>query len=77
MKILMRDDAGAVTETIEDVHVCRGEHDHCEAPAICEDCGHEASPEWPVYVFTTADDMTFWACAQCLAVDDYCTLVQG
>lgn len=56
--------------TVEDVHDCRGNHDHCDSPATCEDCGHVAEQTRPVYVWaepTDGEEFTFFMCAECIA----------
>lgn len=69
MKILVYDyvlGARTLVDTIEDVHDCRGNHDHCDSPATCEDCGHVAEQTRPVYVWSEGDGFTFFMCAECI-----------
>lgn len=74
MRVEMLNDEGTVTETCE-VHQCVGDPNCCQYPAECEDHGEIASADTPVYIWTTADGMTFAACADALASDDYAHLV--
>jgi hypothetical protein len=67
--IEMLNDKGEVYEECE-AHACIGDSG-CEQPAVCEDHGDTGSPENPVYVWTAADGMGFFACARALASDDY------
>lgn len=71
MKIEMLTDVGTVDDTIDGVHVCVGVETECETVASCEECDAEASPETPIYVWTSANGINYFACAACLSVDDY------
>lgn len=75
IKIEMLDDDGVVIETC-DAHVCTGDPNECETPAICdsEQCAepeYVAGPDRPVYAWSTANGMDYFSCAPCLSADDY------
>jgi len=38
-------------------HMCIGDPEQCEAPAVCGKCGEEANPVFPVYMWTTDDEL--------------------
>lgn len=74
-KIEMLDDDGNVTDVIEDVHVCTGDPQECESPLFCEECGHRATSERPVYGWKSSMDIYYPVCAEDLATDSYARLV--
>lgn len=77
-KIEMREvPDGPVTETIttDHIHFCVGNLFLCEHPAVCEECGHSASVETPVYVWTDSRGISYWACVRCLKDDPYVQVV--
>lgn len=74
VKIEMLDDDGIVTEEIQDVHVCVGDPEACMDAAWCETDGKTATPETPIYVWTTAIGMTYFVCGDCLSGDSYARL---
>lgn len=74
----MLDDEGNVEEECK-AHICTGDPKRCEYPAACDDefegdGGTSASPSTPVYVWTTASDMSYAVCGPCLANDSYARL---
>lgn len=71
-KIEMLDDNGNVTELIEDVHVCVG--GDAGEPARCETCGHVATPEKPVYVWTSGTGLDYFGCGACISGEAYARL---
>lgn len=75
MKIEMLDSDFNVLETVIEVHICIGDGS-CDANAVCEDCGHEANPENPVYVWTSEIGIDYFVCGSDLSKDEYARLVE-
>jgi len=76
VKIEMLTDEGLVQETVEKVHVCKWDPAQCQFPANCDDCGHDATPEKPVYVWTSEIGINYFVCGVCLSTDAFARLVQ-
>lgn len=70
IRLQLREDSGAVTETIEaSEHVCSPQR--CESPAVCESCGATGA-ERIILIGSTEDGMDIFVCYPCLVGDDYC-----
>lgn len=70
IKIEILNEDGLVRELIESVHVCIGDPDTCRDAAFCEDCGHEATPQNPVYVWDSCG-FNYFACGGCVGAGRY------
>lgn len=66
IKIEMLDHDGVVIETVERVHVCKGNGEDCQDPARCEGCGDQADPHTRVYVWTSANGVDYFCCSGCI-----------
>lgn len=45
---------------IVETHRCVGDPDECETPAVCEECGHSATPDKPVLALKDEDGDAFF-----------------
>lgn len=44
------------------VHVCHGDPECCETPAVCTECGQVASPTTPIHVWFDPDQTENFLC---------------
>lgn len=75
-KIEMLDNGEGAREVCDVVHECIGE-DVEQCFAVCDDCGYQATPDQPVYIWRSKTvGIDCFVCGLCLDLDDYTQLVE-